>query len=567
MAKNLLFDPDTYDLSELLANGRIYEVPRYQRDYTWSEEEWAALWEDIDRLRAADDESHFMGAIVIRKLGDRRFEVIDGQQRLTTISVLILAIIKRLRTLADAGVDADDNRDRAALIRSQYISTKSPEALTEKPKLLLNRRNNDFFHNYLVPLRVPPSLAKSEETNRNLWKALEFFSKRLETDTVLAESGSALGRLLNSVLATRLLFIGIEVEDEFKAFSLFETLNARGVQLGPADLIKNFLFSSLRADEDLDAADFSWAQICDSVGPEHVSDVFRYYFCRFHPVIRNEQLLRLAKLEASEPANALAFLQRMEIEGETLSALTNDRDPAWAEDKELSYSIRILNLFGVKQLFPLLMAAKRRFSQDDFKRVVVMFVAFSFRYTVIGRFSPSDLEPVLNRAAVRIETGELKRPRAVFEAIRSLYVEDQRFESMFQSAAFEYNRRRKKLVRYILSELEAAQGGVREDFESSNSTVEHILPQNPGADWSQAFGSLRDTYINRLANLTLLEKDLNDKARGLSFPQKLPAYQSSKYRISNSLAAFEHWTPAAIHSRQEAWAREATRIWKVNFDD
>jgi hypothetical protein len=373
--------------------------------------------------------------------------------------------------------------------------------------------------------------------------------------------------LLESVLGPSLKFIGIEVEDEVQAFSLFETLNARGVQLGPADLIKNFLFSSLRAEEDLAVADHRWAQICDAVGPEHVAELIRYYFCRSHAVIRNEQLLRLTKEAAGTPERALEFLTRMEREAEDLSALRNDRDPAWNHDAELVEGIRVLNLFGVKQSYPLLLAAKQRFDAGDFKKTLRLIIAFSFRYTVIGRFSPSDLEPVLNGAAIAIEKGEIRRPRAAYQAIKQKYIDDSRFESLFANASFDYTNRRRKIVRYILGEIEYQSGGMRIDFESSDATVEHVLPQNPSGDWHELFGKNFDAFVNRLGNLSLLERELNDKARGLPFAQKAQIYGLSKFEMSRALKSGEEWSPGIVDARQNSWAKLACQIWKVHFDD
>ena len=116
MSRANILNTGTTSYLELIGNGKTYRVPPYQRDYAWTQQEWEDLWNDIGEQRVEPDGRHYMGALVVQAHSDREFFVIDGQQRLATISLLALAIIAKLLRMADAGVDSDREprtRDRA----------------------------------------------------------------------------------------------------------------------------------------------------------------------------------------------------------------------------------------------------------------------------------------------------------------------------------------------------------------------------------------------------------------------------------------------------------------------
>ena len=110
MARTALLNTDTEDLKELLSNGKSYSVPPYQRDYSWKEEHWDDLWADVCAVNQFKN-THYMGAIVLQDHRDKSYSIIDGQQRLATLSILALAVIKRIQALIDADSEKDANEE------------------------------------------------------------------------------------------------------------------------------------------------------------------------------------------------------------------------------------------------------------------------------------------------------------------------------------------------------------------------------------------------------------------------------------------------------------------------
>ena len=223
------FKTENNTFRKLFGNGLTYRIPRFQRDYSWTLDEWEDLWTDIQGTLKTDGEpAHYMGYLVLQSSDDKSFDVIDGQQRLTTISLLVLAVLNNFKKLIDSGNDAEQNEQRINQIRQTYVGYLDPVTLVARPKLALNRNNNDYFQNYLVPLgHLPQRGFRASE--HLLRKAFEWFDKQVSAylKTSSGNEGMRLAKLIEDI-SDRIFFTVITVTDELNAYKVFETLNARG---------------------------------------------------------------------------------------------------------------------------------------------------------------------------------------------------------------------------------------------------------------------------------------------------------------------------------------------------
>ncbi|MEZ4659761.1 MAG: DUF262 domain-containing protein [Caldilineaceae bacterium] len=209
-----------------MGNGLTYRVPRFQRDYSWTEEEWDDLWQDIlGILPHGSEPAHYMGYLVLQTNDNRTFEIIDGQQRLTTLSLLVLAILNNIKRLVDADIDTKNNQRRLEQLRNSYIGFLDPVTLIPVSKLALNRNNDVYYQNYIVPLgRLPQrNLNSSERLLRMHFRGL---TRRFASIFASTSEGAEFARLIDQ-FADKLFFTVITVTDELNAFKVFETLNAR----------------------------------------------------------------------------------------------------------------------------------------------------------------------------------------------------------------------------------------------------------------------------------------------------------------------------------------------------
>lgn len=209
MARINLLDTRTTSFGDLIGNGKIYRVPPFQRDYSWGEENWEDLWQDILTLHTTPDASHYMGAIVLQNSGtsDKEFTIIDGQQRLATLSILAIAVIEQIQKLVERQEEAESNRERQEILKRTYLSDRDPRSLRYSSKLLLNENNNDFYQSNLINLRKPLNIRSLSKSNQLLWQALEYFSNQLEEIQEVVQDGEKLATFLTDVVAQRLLFI------------------------------------------------------------------------------------------------------------------------------------------------------------------------------------------------------------------------------------------------------------------------------------------------------------------------------------------------------------------------
>src|SRR5262245_49759245 len=289
------FNTSNQTFRQLLGNGLSYHVPHFQRDYSWEEDEWDDLWQDIlGTVTPGGEPAHYMGYLVLQTADNRIFDVIDGQQRMTTLSILVLAVLKNLQALVDSGVEADNNRRRIEQLRQSYIGFLDPVSLVSQSKLTLNRNNDAYYQNYLVPLeRLPQRGLKASE--HLLRKAFEWFVAAVRKRQGGKPDGAELARLVDT-LSDRLFFTVITVNDELNAYKVFETLNARGVRLSPTDLLKNYLFSVVHHsgghETEMHALEQRWEAIVGKLGDDSFPDFLRVHWNSRKNFVRQADLFK-----------------------------------------------------------------------------------------------------------------------------------------------------------------------------------------------------------------------------------------------------------------------------------
>ncbi|BAC88758.1 DUF262 domain-containing protein [Gloeobacter violaceus] len=568
MAKTNLLNTRTINFLELLGNGRFYRVPPYQRDYSWSEEQWEDLWNDIQELRDKRDDSHYMGALVVEGKTDREFLIIDGQQRLATLSILALVVIAKLREMADREVDPEGNRERASGLRNRFVGEKDPASLIESSKLFLNETDNAFYQDYLVQLKKPLNPRGLCNSNKLLWDCFQYFSSQINKVPEFDSKGNVLAELLSETIARQLMFILITVDNELNAYTVFETLNARGLELSSTDLLKNYLFSRIKVSGDLEALQRRWRSLIATVQQERFPEFLRYHLQCDKPKVRSQRLFKLVRGEVKTAEGVFALMDNLEKRAELFSAILDVQHGYWIERPECKPFIRELNLFQARQMMPLLFAAWERFDAQDFARILRIVSVISFRYSIVSHLNPNALEIAYHQAAKAVLTNSAASPREVFQVLKSIYVPDDKLEQDFYRLAFKTNSQRKKLAKYILAQLECDASGRACDPETDPASVEHILPENPTSEWEEAFPPESwERAVERLGNLTLLEPAVNRSLGNAPYTAKVTAYGRSIYEITRQIEdiAPEQWTPDLLDLRQQQLAKRAVHLWQVDF--
>lgn len=565
-ATNFKTENNTY--RKLIGNGLTYNIPRFQRDYSWSEDEWEDLWMDILGTLPEDGEpAHYMGYLVLQSHDEKSFDVIDGQQRLTTLTLIVLAVLKNLKRLIEEGKNPLQNQQRLDQIRQTYIGYLDPVSLISRTKLTLNRNNDHYFQNYLVPLGHLP-VRGFRASEHSLRKAFEWFEKHVRD--YVKKTGSDEGITLASLVETmsdRLFFTVISVTDELNAYKVFETLNARGVRLSSTDLLKNHLFSVLHKDKvppnEMKVLEDRWESMVTRLGSESFPDFLRAFWISRKTFVRQSELFKTIRSKVSSRQEVFDLLRGMEEDMDIYLALTSPEASHWPT--ELKGYAQNLRMFNVRQPFSLILAAHRRLNPSDFAAILRSCVMISFRYNVIGSQPTNEQERVYYTVAQKLASGDASSAAQVLEALRAIYPNDENFKMAFAEKIIRTtNARNNRIARYILCELEKQASGQAYDFESDKFNIEHVLPQNPESGWDRFTDEELDALVYRIGNMTLLSKGANKSIGNTDYPNKRPILTTSNFSLTRQLAEENaDWTPERIAARQKALAKIASTVWRI----
>ncbi len=565
----MTFNTANTTFRQLMGNGLSYCVPRFQRDYSWGPDEWDDLWQDIAALfREGAEPAHYLGFLVLQSTDNRSFDIIDGQQRMTTLSLLMLAAVARLTELAAPGNREDPELRRAAQLRTNYLGYLDPVSLVPRAKLTLNRHDDGFYRDYLLPLQRLPQrgLHASEHLLRS---AFLWFKSRL------GERPGADGRAVAGFVDTavdKLFFTVITVTDQLNAFGVFETLNARGVRLSSTDLLKNYLFSVVSRggcrDADVTALESRWEAIVGRLGSEGFPEFLRVFWNSRNRLVRKADLFKTIRGRIGDRSGAFALIRELDRNARTYAALRSPHDPLWS--KEERDSLSWLRMFDARQPLALLLAAFERMGDDDragFSRLLRAVAVVSFRYNVICGRQSNRQEREYNRIACALANDRIDGAAGAVRELRSVYPDDGELRAAFADKELRTTGSRdRRVARFVLFRLERRVSGQDFDFESAQYDVEHVLPERPGGGWDQFDDRQRAAFTYRLGNLTLLSSSANRGVGNAGFAEKRTVYGTSRFAITRKIADdYDAWTVDKIAARQRWMARQATSVWRIDF--
>lgn len=551
-------DSTTNHFGSLIRSGMKFIIPKFQRDYSWDSEQWDDLWADIETM-LNEGTDHYMGYLVLQTSNTKSTIIIDGQQRFTTITLIILSAIKSIQKLANKGLEVDDNKKRIETLMSTYVGNIDPISLEYDNILILNRNNNSYYKDYIVKLG-DLKLRNTSYTEKLMKKCFEWFEQKINGKY---STGREYAQFIETIVEN-LYFTIIKVNDEMNAFRVFETLNARGVQLSSADLLKNYLFSLVdntsEHPERVNILEEKWTKLTTNVRAEKLPDFIRYYWNSKNKTVRSNDLFKVLRNNIKEDRSVFELINDMLAYSDIYMALKNESDDLWNERDKVQEYVSLLNIFNLKQPISMLMAAYKYLSNEDFERVLCDAIVVSFRYNVICGKNPNDIEKVFNDIAIKISNNNTYDKNL----LSKIYVNDNEFTVSFINKVFPENARNNKIIKYILGKYERFKGGLRDvSIVSELDTIEHIYPQHPNEEWND---DNLDSLIYRLGNMCLLEKKLNNNIGNKRYAEKVEVLNQSTFITTNSISSeYPEWVQQSIVDRQKQMAKCAKTIWKITF--
>ena len=544
---------------QLMGNGLRYEIPKFQRDYSWEAEHWDDLWQDIRALLADEDNEHYMGYLVLQTSNNKEFQIIDGQQRLTTLSLLILSTLKCLKELVDSGIEAENNLKRKDSLLNSYIGYVDPVTLISNNKLKLNRNSDDYYKQHLVLLKELP-LRNTNSSEKQMRECFNWYYDRIKKEF---NTGESLAAFIDNIV-DKLFFTVIEVTDQLNAFKVFETLNARGVQLSSADLLKNYLFFVVDETKphisEIEELENIWSKIVGKLGEQKFEDYLRYYWNSINKSVGKKNLFKNVKGNIKSKEQVFELIRNLNDTADLYLAIQNPEDEFWRDKPDIRKSLKELKLFQIRQINSLFLSALRNLEVENFKKLAKICSVISFRYNIIGGLNPNAQEDVYNTVALKISSNK----RFEVADFQTIYVSDLNFENDFSTKEFRNTTRNHKIVKYILSKIEVYQHKNEIDPESDLFTIEHILPENADDTWGNFTFEEINRSVYRMGNLTLLERKLNREAGQKGYVEKIVLFAQSNSELTKTLPDnFNTWNEDKLAARQRELAKHAKAIWKI----
>ena len=560
----------TIGIGRLIKEGGRFSVPHHQRDYSWTEDEIEQLFQDIEDAQASQQEEYFIGLMVFMPSSNREYTILDGQQRLAT-TALILASIRNWLKARDYSQDADQ-------IQTTYIASRELGRQDYRPLLVLNQNNNPFFERYVVT-ETPDEEIKGAldrlqryDPSRRLLEANLFCRERIRSiaqgeDVDSQEAAEKLFALVR-YLEDAVKIVRLNVQSETNAYTVFETLNDRGLDLSVLDLVKNHVFGRTPSENRLRDTQSRWTQMVANLSNEPADEFLKAWWTSRHGRVQTAQLFPLFKREVTTSPQAVSVSEDMLGASELYASLEVADDPIWSVVSEKGRErVRILRLLGARQVRPVLLSALEQFEPSELDRLLHLMEVMIVRYQLIGGGRTGKLEISCARIAHRIFTQEIRTASEAKDALRDVLPSDDEFRSAFSNKQERNNQK----VKYLLSRLEiqarraAGHSPLGDELEPMRSlTVEHVFPKSPNEDWNTLLNTdpeFAEECTFKLGNICLLTS-VNRSLGNKSFEEKKEVFEQSDLLLTKEIAEKRSWDRTTVDQRQTRLAALAVSYWR-----
>jgi hypothetical protein len=536
-------------------------VPPYQRSYAWADKQITDLFDDLSNAISQDEEEYFLGSIVVVGLKKDRPEVVDGQQRLATISVL-LAAIRDYFIAEGENSQADD-------IERDFLLSRERRTQERVPRLELNESDHDFYLKRILsrPGEGGRKVDSTKESHRRLTRAFELAEDRVKQ--IISQAPDPIERLMDWVdyIEGALRVIWVMVPDHANAFVIFETLNDRGLRLSASDLLKNYLFSL--SGNRIRETQHKWISMVgalEAVGEEDiVVSYIRHYWSSTHSPARERELYSVIKAAVKSKTAAVNLASSLETEANNYAAMLNTQNELW---QSLGATARkhqeTLMTLGMEQNRPLLLAVLKHFDKDNVKKALRLMVSWSVRFLIVGGLGGGKMEREYSSKAQAIRDGTISDARNLIKAMAPVVPNDAQFEAAFAAARVS----QAHLARYYLRALENTATGDADPELVPNPNeeqvnLEHVLPQTPSGAWGQIDEDTARAVYKRIGNLVLLQNRVNVAVGNKGFAAKADVYKKSSYHLTKNLSKSKTWGVKEIEKRQRELAALAVNTWPI----
>ncbi|WP_313573728.1 DUF262 domain-containing protein [Brevundimonas sp.] len=550
-----------FPLAKIFSSDFEYVIPSYQRPYAWTVDQASELFGDLLAFfQAEDEEGYFLGSIVLIKTeGEALSQVVDGQQRLTTLTILLAAMAS-----ANDGADKDELRP--------YIleAGKKMEGILPKPRLSLRERDRKFFAKYVQGLRLealidrdPSSLENESQTN--IRSNAAYFVKAIADTFSTPEELEA----FVTFLLTRCYLVAVSTPSQESAFRVFSVMNSRGLDLQPTDIIKADTIGKLKDEGDRQEYNDKWEELEVDLTRTGFNDLFTYIRMIYAKDKAKRSLLEEFRAHVlPKNPDPKAFIDDvLEPFADALEAIRTASYAATSHAEEVNSYIGWLNRIDNSDWIPPAMLYLME-QRNKPKKVVRFFRQLErlAAFMHVCRWNVNDRIEAYADLITDIQSGAEPDEMDSFDFTDE---DHEAFRDALDGNVYELTPRRRN---YLILRLDSFISDGAATYDPKILTIEHVLPQTVPANsvWGEWWpdAAERKTWVHRLANLVPLNKKKNSSAQNYEFDRKCDVYFSgtknvSSYALTSQVISQEEWTPDSVEARQEELLQVLYENWNI----
>ena len=539
-----------YPVAKIFSSDFDYAIPSYQRPYAWTEVQAGDLFSDLyDFFVKEKDDTYFLGSIVlIKDEGKPHAEVIDGQQRLTTLTILLAALTSYF--------SGDLRSDFENYLREPG---RASQGLKPKPRLTLRERDRKFFADYVQNLKLKELMALDpaqldNESQRNIRRNAELLLQKLDVSFQ-----GATERLceFGAFLVQRCFLVAVSTPSQQSAFRVFSVLNSRGLDLLPTDIIKSDIIGNIKSPDKQDEVTERWEELEVQTGRDGFAELFGH----IRMIFAKEKARRTLLEEFREQV-----IKKYESPETLMSTVVEPFAEAYLIAKKCQY-LSTTNAADVNALLKWL----NRIENSDWLPSAIKFLATQGKNADYVLWFFRKLERLASFMHIcgydvnqRIERyasvlSELEGSHSLEAPISAVDLGPEEKSEMLQVLDGDIYLMTARRRNHLLLRLDAFLGDGAATYDNGLLTIEHVLPQtvDPASNWQTLWPdeALRKRWVHRLANLVPLTQKRNSKAQNYDFDKKKSAYFGGKHGVSSYVLTTQvlnasSWTPAVVEQRQ-----------------
>lgn len=547
-------------LKDVFSDDYCFSIPTYQRPYAWTNEQAGELFDDLNLAMGNGDAEeaspYFLGSIVLIKKPERpEADVVDGQQRLTTLTLLMCVLRDRMKT------------KKQAAVAQKYICEEGDEFAGTRDRYRLITRERQFFAETIQKQGATKTLPEidpsDKEARRKILENATYLAKRLK------ELNPRRRRKLLTFMIQRCFLVVVEASDNLSAYRIFSVMNDRGLDLSPTDILKADIIGAIGSVAEREAYTAIWEQIEE----ELERDRFRDLFAHIRMIKRRTKLSETLEAEFQKfikpKDKPKKFIDRtLKPMAKAYLSIVNQDAEGGQYSTEINRSLRHLAMLDNYDWQPptILFMSKLADKPKYVKKFLAAMDALAYGM-FICRWNVNERIARYAKIIKEIESAGhsiLDEGSSVFfsKKTRGLVLKE------LDGPIYETPRIRKTIL--LRLDEAVSTGDARYDYRII--TVEHVLPQNPEEDgeWLETFPEeeTRNFWTHRLANLVLLSRAKNSQAQNFAFERKKREYfvrkGTSPFALTSQVLQADAWTPEVLEERQKRLLTACSELWTLS---